>query len=312
MPAELATDPMTLQTLDAEATAAALPWSALLDEIAVVCREHREGAVQCPPRLVLPLPEDGSLLVMPALGPGLCITKLVTVHPRNAARGLPTIAGEVVALDAATGQRLLLLDGPTLTARRTAAVSLLALRHLCPRSPQQVLIVGAGAQALAHGLALRALYPLVQLALQSRRAAPAVASLLQAEPIAAERQSARAWDLVIAATTSHEPVLQPGVGEGAVVIGVGAFRHDMVELPPALLRGAQIYVDDPAGARAEAGDLLAAGLINPSAPLASLEDLVQGLQPAEDGRTRVFKSVGCARWDLAAARVATRQLGLRP
>lgn len=302
---------MTMQTLDAEATAAALPWSALLDEIAAVCREQREGAVQCPPRLVLPLAEDGSLLVMPALGQGLCITKLVTVHPHNAARGLPTITGEVVVLDAATGTRLLLLDGPTLTARRTAAVSLLALRHLCLRPPQHVLIVGAGAQALAHGLALRALYPQAQLALQARRAAPAIAGLLQAEPITAEQQAARAWDLVIAATTSHEPVLQPGVGEGAVVVGVGAFRHDMVELPPALLRGAQVFVDDPAGAQAEAGDLLAAGLIDSATPLASLEDLVLGLRPVDDGRTRVFKSVGCARWDLAAARVAAHQLGLR-
>jgi len=276
-----------MQILDAAATARALPWDALLDELAQVCREHQAGSIQCPPRLVLPLAEDGTLLVMPALGPGLAITKLVSVHPRNAALGLPTISGEVIVLDSATGQRLLMLDGPTLTARRTAAVSLLAVQHLAAQPPREVLIVGAGVQALAHAEALRALHPQARLFVQGRGAA----------------LPERTWDLIIAATTSREPVLPPGLGEGALVLGVGAFRHDMVELPPALIRGAQVFVDDPAGAQAEAGDLLAAGL---SGAQPSLEELVLGLVAVEQGRTRVFKSVGCARWDLAAARVAAR------
>lgn len=295
-----------MRLLDDRATARALPWEALLAELEAVCREHRSGALQCPPRLVLPLAEDGSLLVMPALSPSISITKLVTVHPHNAQRRphpLPTIAGEVIVLDSHSGERLALLDGPALTARRTAAVSLLALRLLAPRAPREVLIVGGGVQARAHAEGLRALYPQARLAVQGHRGAPAFAAELGLEPLAAADQDRCAWDLVVCATTSRVPVLRPGVGAGGLVIGVGAFRHDMVELPPELLRGAQVYVDDPSGAQAEAGDLLAAGLRE---PLPALEDLVLGLRPAEDGRTRVFKSVGCARWDLAAARVAVR------
>ena len=282
--------------LDAEATAQHLPWAALLAEIAAVCREHRAGLIACPPRLVLPLPAGGTLLVMPAISPVYSITKLVTVHPANRARpelGLATIQGEVVVMDSATGERLMLLDGPTLTARRTAAVSMLAVQLLATRPLRKILIVGAGAQALAHGEALQALHPQALQFVQSRRA-----------PLA--DLAAHDWDLVIAATSSMTPVLPPGVGEGALVIGVGAFRHDMVELPPALVAAAQVFVDDPAGAQAEAGDLLAAGL---AAPQTSLEDLVMGFTPADDGRTRVFKSVGCARWDLAAARVAVLTMG---
>jgi 1-piperideine-2-carboxylate/1-pyrroline-2-carboxylate reductase [NAD(P)H] len=101
------------------------------------------------------------------------------------------------------------------------------------------------------------------------------------------------------------PVLQAGVGAGALVLGVGAYRHDMVELRPDMLRSAQVFVDDPVGALAEAGDLLAAGLTQAQL---SLEDLVLGQGVLNDGRTRVFKSVGCARWDLAAARLAARSL----
>lgn len=292
-----------MQLLDAAATAAALPWQALLDEIAAVCREHRAGRLHCPPRIVLPLGEDGSLLLMPCLSDSIGITKLVTVHPHNAARGLPTIAGEVVVLDSATGQRLALLDGPALTARRTAAVSLLALRHLARGPLRRVLIVGGGVQARAHAEGLRALHPLADVYVQGHQEVPAFAAELGLRPLAAEAQATQDWDLIICATTSRVPVLRPGVGEGALVIGVGAFRHDMVELPPELLRSAQVYVDDPPGAQVEAGDLLAAGLFEPQA---ALEDLVLGLRPDDDPRTRVFKSVGCARWDLAAARVAVR------
>ena len=77
--------------------------------------------------------------------------------------------------------------------------------------------------------------------------------------------------------------LVQGLGAHALVIGVGAFRHDMIELPPALVSAAQVFVDDPEGAQTEAGDLLAAGL---SAPQTSLQDLVMGHAPLRDGRVR--------------------------
>lgn len=305
-----------MRQLDAAATAAALPWALLLEALESVCRDHAAGRVHCPPRQVLPLEAGGCLLVMPAVGPALAITKLVTVHPDNPARGRPTIMGEVLAMDSASGTGLALLDGPTLTARRTAAVSLLAQRLLAPAwaaVPREVLIVGGGVQARAHAQALRALFPAARLWVQGRgERMPALAAELglEALPPGPAAQQARRWDLILCATTSREPVLAPGVGEAAgLVIGVGAFRHDMVELPPALLRQAQVAVDDPEGARAEAGDLLAAGLFAAAAPpLVSLQDLVLGQRPADDGRPRVFKSVGCARWDLAAARVAWAQL----
>lgn len=298
----LPTSPM--QVLDARATARALPWEPLMEEIAQVCREHREGRLVCPPRQSLPLAQDGVLLVMPCLSDSLAITKLVSVHPLNAALGLPTIAGEVIAMDSRTGQRLAVLDGPALTARRTAAVSMLALSHLARRAPRRVLVVGGGVQARAHVEALQALHPQATIHAQGHQATPAFVAELGVEPLPAASQTRHDWDVIVCATTSRVPVLRPGVGEGAVVIGVGAFRDDMVELPPELVREAQLWVDDPVGAQAEAGDLLAAGRFQQQA---GLDDLVLGQRPVDDQRTRVFKSVGCARWDLAAARVAVRR-----
>lgn len=307
MLATMTTDPTQLpglRMLDGPATARALPWGLLMDEVAQVCREHHEGRLICPPRQVLPLRQDGVLLVMPCMSDTLTITKLVSVHPLNAALGLPTIAGEVVALDSRTGQRLAVLDGPTLTARRTAAVTLLAVQHLARRVPRRVLVVGGGVQAHSHVQALQALHPQATIHVQGHQQVPAFVEALGVEPLPPESQTRHDWDLIICATTSRVPVLRPGVGEGALVVGVGAFREDMVELPPELVREAQVWVDDPVGAQAEAGDLMAAGLFQPQA---SLEDLVMGQAPLDDGRTRIFKSVGCARWDLAAARVAVHQ-----
>lgn len=298
------TPPPTMQVLDARATARALPWEPLMEAVAQVCREHHEGRLICPPRQVLPLAQDGVLLVMPCLSETLAITKLVSVHPLNAALGLPTIAGEVVVMDSRTGQRLAVLDGPALTARRTAAVSMLALSHLARQAPRRVLVVGGGVQARAHAEAVQALHPQAVIHVQGHQNIPAFVDELGLEPLPAASQTRHEWDVIICATTSRVPVLRPGVGEGAVVIGVGAFRDDMVELPPELLREAQLWVDDPVGAQAEAGDLLAAGRFQPQP---GLEHLVLGERPVDDRRTRVFKSVGCARWDLAAARVAVRR-----
>ena len=298
-----------MQWLDAKATREALPWQALLSELEAVCREHAAGAIQCPPRMVVPMLDAGTLLLMPAISAQLSITKLVTVHAGNRGSALPTIQGEVLVMDTRSGKRLMQLDGPTLTARRTAAVSLLAARLLGAFGARKVLLVGTGAQALAHAEGIAELMPEASLHVQGRSLAQSNAFVeqlaaqgIKAQGLSPQQQLEQRWDLIITATTSLTPVLEPGVGQGALVIGVGAYRHDMAELPPALVQGASVFVDDMEGAQLEAGDLLQAG-VDWSA-VRSLEDLVAG--KLARSTSTVFKSVGCARWDLAAARVAAR------
>jgi ornithine cyclodeaminase len=121
-----------MRFLDARSAEALLPYSALADALREMLESKRSGAAHAPPRLAVPLGGGASLLVMPATDVGVAVTKLVTVHPGNAARGLPTIQGEVVAIRAETGERLGVLDGAAVTARRTAALSLLAAKSLDP------------------------------------------------------------------------------------------------------------------------------------------------------------------------------------
>ena len=133
--------------LDPTQTAQRLPYPALAAEIR---RLLADGAVQVPPRLVQALPGGGSLFVMPAFDASVAITKLITFTPRNVGTKTPTIQGDVVVFDVETGRRRLVLDGPTVTARRTAAVSLLAAQWLAPNTSGPLLVVGAGAQGRAH------------------------------------------------------------------------------------------------------------------------------------------------------------------
>lgn len=106
--------------LDPAQTAARLPYSALAAEIR---RLLGDASVQVPARLVQALPGGGSLFVMPALDANIAITKLITFTPANVGTARPAIQGDVVVFDTETGERVLILDGPTVTARRTAAVS---------------------------------------------------------------------------------------------------------------------------------------------------------------------------------------------
>ena len=100
-------------------TAQKLPYPALARHLEALLQD---STVKVPPRMVLPLAGGGSYFVMPATDATLAISKLITFIPDNAGRGLPSIQGDVVVFDASTGQRLCILDGPTVTARRTAAV----------------------------------------------------------------------------------------------------------------------------------------------------------------------------------------------
>jgi len=297
---------------DAEETAARLPYPDLADSIRDVALA-RSGSVQAPPRLALPLlAKPGAvLLVMPAADRDIAITKLVTVHPANAGRGLPTIQGEVVVMEASTGTRLGILDGATVTARRTAALSLLAARELAPRREGPLLVVGAGAQGRSHLEAFREGLGVSKAFISSRTPESAEALAAHAEDlgmdaaVVADPEAALSEvSLVVTATTSREPVLPDAVAEGTFVAAVGSFEPEAAELLPELVSNSTVVVDTMEGAKEEAGDLIRAeraGAFRWSG-VTELEEVLRGWD--RPSGTVVFKSVGHSLWDLAAARTA--------
>ncbi|WP_151637730.1 delta(1)-pyrroline-2-carboxylate reductase family protein [Noviherbaspirillum aerium] len=302
-----------MKIFDATRTAQALPYAQLVPAVARAARELAAGLIRAPERQVVPIDGDSVLLSMPAIGSDLGVTKLITVHARNGAHGLPAIQGEVIVFDTATGLRRALLHGPTVTARRTAAVTLLGIETLAPRKPASAVIIGSGIQAEAHIEALSDYFGIRDFRVAGRNQErtsefckrlsgrlPGISAL----PIdmAAVLPAAEQAGLVIALTTSRSPVIPADLPPDVLAVGVGAFKPDMAEFPPELLHRRRIVVDDIDGARHEAGDLLQAGIdwnrVTPIAGNLERKDATEGSVP-------VFKTVGQAAWDLAAARVAS-------
>lgn len=295
--------------MNASATAEALPYPALADEIeALLC----DASVVVPPRIVQALPGGGSLFVMPATDARVTITKLITFVPDNGTRGLPSIQGDVVVFDAVTGARTALLHGPTVTARRTAAVSLLAARRLAPRRDGPLLIVGAGVQGRAHLEAFAAGLGVQECWVHSR--SPASAEALVAHAQALGLRARRVDDanaaladcpLVVSATPAQHVVLRHAPRDDAFVAAVGAFTPRMVEWAPGVCRelaARGTLVVDTRDADHEAGDLLQAGIDVSALP--TLADCVAS--PRAVRGPVFFKSCGWAGWDLAAARLVSR------
>lgn len=315
-----------MRIFDSEATHRLLPYTELADELRAVLRDKRAGVAVAPQRLALPLSDDGILLAMPAADRdtesafSIAITKLVTVHPRNAERHLPSIHGEVIVMDAHTGERLMMLDGKAVTARRTAALSLLAVQLLASDEVKRgpLLIIGAGTQGRAHLEAFAEALPGRDAFVCSRTFDDAKALAhhghlcgLNAQAVGSVNGVVRMCSLIVTATTSPTPVLSDAVRDDTFVIAVGAYLHTMAELPADLVRRARIFVDTWEGARAEAGDLIQAGV--DWSKVTPLEDIqVQTRSFAAPGASPrqpiIFKSVGHALWDLAAARLAVKRV----
>ncbi len=248
------------------------------------------------------------MLLMPASSPDLMIVKLVTVHPQNDGYGIPRLQATLLVLDARTGRRLYELDGATVTARRTAALSLLAAQRLASRRSKSLLIIGAGSQGRAHLEAFAQGFDLQDVYITSHRLASAQQLATHAAQhlgVAAHALSSPAdvlgdAALIVTATTSIQPVLGNDVRPDAFIAAVGAYRPDMAEVPAELVRRSVLYVDTLEGAQAEAGDLIQAKIDwNKVTPL---EQIIDQPPPVCTGPI-LFKSVGHALWDLAAAEV---------
>jgi ornithine cyclodeaminase len=312
---------MALTHLTPAQTARALPYPALAQHLQALLRDP---SVTVPARLVQPLAAGGSFFVMPATDARLAISKLITFVPDNATRALPSIQGDVVVFDAVTGQRLCVLDGPTVTARRTAAVSLLAAQKLARNTGGPLLVVGAGVQGHSHVEAFAAGLGVREVWVASRSAASADALVRHCHSLGLRAKLVGDADAVLAdcplvvSTTSAQVVaLRAMPRPDAFVAAVGAFTPRMVEWDAAICRRLALdgtLVVDTRDADHEAGDLLQASIDVSALP--TLGDVVTQ-SPAWTAYASsrsvgpvFFKSCGWAGWDLAAARCAVEAGGL--
>lgn len=297
-----------MQFHDEASTKRLIEFGRLVPVLKDVLAEYARGKVTSPERLVVPCGDGaGLLLSMPCQAADLVIHKLLTIYAGNPTRGLPAIQGQVTVFDARSGAPLFCLDGPGVTARRTAAMTLIGIERLHPRPPATITVIGTGAQARGHVEAILGTLPNVALTVRgtSRSGEQAFCRAFQgAGDVTPQPAGPIESEVVIAVTSSRSPVYDQPPEVGRLVIGVGAYRLDMIEIGSRTISGSQVYVDDPVGAPGEAGDVAAAGI-----DWSNVRPLADAIEARPDFERPIFlKSVGCGAWDLAACRVARAAL----
>jgi ornithine cyclodeaminase len=305
--------PGALPFVDADAVHAALDWQVLIDALRAAFR----AGGNTPLRASYPVtPEGDRLLLMPAWDASSLGVKIVTVFPRNPARGLASVSALYLLLDAASGHPLALIDGEALTLRRTAAASALASLYLSRPDARTLLVVGPGRLAPHMVAAHCAVRPIERVLVWGRDRARAEALCaefrdqdLHAESCADLGAGLAQADIVTCATTAREPVVRGAlVRPGTHVDLVGAFTPEMRESDDALMAKASVFVDTRAGALREAGDIMHSidgGAIGREHVRAELAELCTGRHAGRQATDEitVFKSVGTALEDLCAARL---------
>ena len=264
---------------------------------------------------------ETTLLLMPAWEDGeLCGVKIVTVAPENKDR--PTIQGTYMLIDVKTGSPLLLMDAPTLTAKRTAAASALASTYLSRENTRSMLMVGTGTLAPNLIKAHAAVRPIEDVFIWGRTTEKAEVlaeelsseTKLNVQAVSDLEEAARKVDLISVATMSMTALVKGDwLSDGQHLDLVGAYRPDMRETDDAAIKKCDLYVDTFYGATHETGEIvipLKEGTISEDDLNGDLFNLcreeVGGRQ--NDDQITLFKSTGHALEDLAAARLVYSKL----
>lgn len=265
------------------------------------------GRVRQPVRTVVPVEEHSRYFgVMPAVAPDVLGAKLVTFYPVNQTTPFPTHNATVVLFDSITGVPIAAMDARSITEMRTAAVSAAVTKYAMRPGARVVAVLGSGVQARAHIEALAHVMTIGEIRIWSRNPEHAATFARECGGAAMDAERAvREADVVVVATSSREPVLcGRWLSPGTHVNSVGANRPQWRELDDDVMRNALI-VDSRAAAAVESGDVIGSQAV----PYAEAGELFAGLRPWPDRmQTTVFKSMGQAIEDIAAARLVLSNL----
>jgi thiomorpholine-carboxylate dehydrogenase len=260
------------------------------------------GDVQQPVRTVLTVEEGKRYLgVMPAVARDAMGAKLVSFYPVNEGGPLPTHMAIVILFDPATGEPLAVMDGRLITEMRTAAVSAAVTDALAAPESRVLALLGSGVQANAHLEALRQIRRFDDVRVWSRT--PEHARRFAAEHGATSaldvESAVRGADVVVTATSAQEPLLRGAwLKPGAHVNAVGATRPNWRELDDDAMHHV-LVVDSREAALRESGDVI----LSKATIFAEAGELFAGTKPLPVAETTIFKSLGLAVEDLAAARL---------
>ena len=247
--------------------------------------------------------------VMPAIYGEVMGAKLVTFYPGNSALGKHTHMAIIQLFRADNGEPLAVMDGRLITEMRTAAVSALAVDQLAGLNANSLAIFGSGVQARSHYQALSLVRRFQDVRVWSRSETNAQRFAQEIGALATSAEDAvNGADVVVTVTSSPTPVLfGKWLKEEATVCAVGAVTPDRRELDQEAMRGT-VIVESREAALREPGDILLAN----AQVTAELGELLSGHTFLHRTGPKVFKSVGIAIEDLAAAKLVYDKISSSP
>ena len=296
--------------------------NAAMAEIIVAVEEafaaYEAGRVQMPAKSYIDLPEyNGDFRSMPAYmdagewdAAGI---KWVNVHTDNPEEyDLPTVLGTMIYSDPRTAFPLAVMDGTTLTRKRTGAAAAVATDHLAVADARSLGIVGAGVQSYTQLEAISTVRDIERVVVADRREAAIEAFVerfgdefdVRGGTIA----EAASCDVLSTVTPVKSPIVNAGdLGDHTHINAMGADAPGKNELALDVVAAAKLVIDDYEQCT-HSGEInvpWSEGALTDADLYGELGEIVAGKL---DGRTSgdgvtVFDSTGLAIQDVAAAHV---------
>jgi ornithine cyclodeaminase/alanine dehydrogenase-like protein (mu-crystallin family) len=287
--------------LDEDKVRDRLRWHPLIAAMETALADFSLGRVLQPVRNMLTIEEGKRYFgIMPAVANDAMGVKLVSFYPGNAGTGMPTHLAMILLFRPSTGEPLAVMDGRLITEMRTAAVSAAATKRLAAPESRVLALLGSGVQAHAHLQALSQVCRFEEVRVWSRTAEHAerfaAQHNLKTMPLEA---AVRGADVVVTATNALQPILNGAwLKPGAHVNAVGSPRPDWRELDDRAMANT-LVVDSREAVLKESGDVI----LSKAKIYGEIGEIFAGIKPDPIGATTVFKSVGIAVEDIAAAKL---------
>ena len=287
--------------LDEEDVRAALRWDHLIAEMESALTAFSSGRVIQPVRSMITIEEGKRYLgIMPAVSYDAMGVKLVSFYPSNEGTAVPTHLAMILLFQPNTGEPLAVLDGRLITEMRTAAVSAAVTKYLALPESRVLALLGSGVQAKAHLEALSHVRHFEEVRVWSRTPDHAERFAHEHHARAMDAESAvRGADVIVTATNARAPILKGAwVKRGAHINAVGSARPTWRELDDAAMANV-VVVDSREAVLKESGDII----LSKAKIYAEVGEIFSGKKSVPAADTTVFKSVGLAVEDIAAARL---------
>lgn len=315
---------MKIRILSGAEVRSALPMENAIEAMRAAFGLLSRNRVKMPERSLIKISEhDATSLIMPVYAKdfGHISLKVINAFNRNPGKGIDRVHGLLLLFDGQTGKPVAMFEGRAVTAIRTGAASGLATDLMARKDTATAAIIGAGVQgmtqleAVCRVRSIRKAYIYDLDPRAAKRFAEEMTRRLElaVSVCSSAAEAVRGADVICTATVSRTPVFRDQeIASGTHINAIGSFKPDHQEIPEATLLRSRLVVDHRGSVLAETGDLIIPmekGIFKETHIQAELGEVILGdaVGRENDRQITLFKSVGSAIQDLAAATVALKK-----